>query len=77
MINHFFETLMAWQIDNGVFYLTGRDVACTIAGVCIGIIFAYLIQYAKWLESEWKEQHKWRKKRRMDKDQKEQDSKRI
>lgn len=67
MIRHLFESQMSWHIYNGVFLLTGRDVACTIAGVCIGIIFAYLIQYAKWLESEWKEKRKWKKKRRMDK----------
>ena len=72
MINQYFENLMAWQIDNGVFFVSGRDIACVIAGICIGIIFAYLIQYAKWLESEWKEHRKWRKKRRMDKSRKEQ-----
>ena len=39
MINHLFEYLMAWNIDNGVFYLTGRDIACAMAGTCAGIIF--------------------------------------
>jgi len=72
MINQYFENLMAWQIDNGVFFISGRDIACMTAGICIGIIFAYFIQYAKWLESEWKEHRKWKKKRRMDKSRKEQ-----
>ena len=67
MINHFFESQMMWKIDNGVFYLTGRDVACMIAGICMGIIFALLIQYAKYLESEFKKNRKkvkWRKEYR-------------
>lgn len=72
MINHFFETLMMWHTDNGVFYLSGRDAACCIAGICIGIIFAYLIQYAKYLESEWKKERKkvkWRKEYRRGKNE--------
>lgn len=53
-MNQFFEAQMAWHYDNGVFYISGRDIACVIAGICIGIIFAYLIQYAKYLERKWK-----------------------
>lgn len=67
MINRFFEAQMAWKIDNGVFFITGRDIACVLAGICIGIIFALLVQYARYLEAEWKKERKkakWRKEYR-------------
>ena len=42
-INRYFESLMAWYIDTGIFYLSGRDIACAIIGflVCL-IIWAAL-----------------------------------
>ena len=67
MINRFFEAQMAWKIDNGVFLLTGRDIACAIAGICFGIIFVLLVLYARYLEDEWKKERKkakWRKEYR-------------
>lgn len=64
MINRFFESQMSWCYDNGIFFISGRDIACAIAGICIGIIFVLLILYARYLEDEWKKSRKrtkWRK----------------
>ena len=31
-ITHFFESLICWNIDTGIFYLSGRDIAWMIVG---------------------------------------------
>lgn len=37
-INRYFEGLMAWCIDTGIFYISGRDIACMILGFLICLV---------------------------------------
>ena len=54
-VNHLFESQMQWYFDNGVFYISGRDIVCIILGINIGIIFAYLIALIRYFEKGYKE----------------------
>lgn len=56
-INHYFETLMAWHIDNGVFYLSGRDIACAIVGFIVCLIL-WAIFDGKEVHIGWKSERK-------------------
>ena len=40
--NLFCEHLICWSYDSGIFYISGRDIACFIAGLDLGIIFLIL-----------------------------------
>ena len=41
MINHIFESQMAWYFDNGVIYFSGRDIVAFIIGFLVcWMIFA-------------------------------------
>ena len=59
-IQNMFEAQMAWNYDNGIFYITGRDVVAIIIGILIGAIFVLFVEMLKSLEEE----HKKGKKKR-------------
>ena len=37
-INHYFESIVCWSIDTGIFYLSGRDIVCVIIGFLICLV---------------------------------------
>lgn len=37
-INHYFESIVCWYIDTGIFYLSGRDIVCVIIGFLICLV---------------------------------------
>lgn len=51
-INSMFEAQLQWYYDSSLVYITGRDVACVILGVILGILFTYLILLVEALENE-------------------------
>lgn len=44
-INHFFESKMQWFYDNGIFYISGRDISCVITGFILGMIIMIFVDY--------------------------------
>lgn len=42
-LNKMFEEKMQWVYDNGVIYITGRDIFVIILGFFIGIAFVLFI----------------------------------
>jgi len=53
-MNQFFEAQMAWNYDNGIFHITGRDVVAIMIGILIGAIFVLFVEMLKSLEEEHK-----------------------
>lgn len=47
-INHFFESQMQWFYDNGIFYINGRDIACILFGICVGLLMVLIIMLIKY-----------------------------
>lgn len=47
-INHFFESQMQWFYDNGIFYISGRDIACILFGICAGLLMVLIIMLIKY-----------------------------
>ena len=46
-INHFCESLICWSYDNGIFYISGRDIACMIVGFLVCLILVMIgVSYA-------------------------------
>ena len=40
-ICEYLEKFCAWSYDNGIFYISGRDIYCIITGFCIAfVVFA-------------------------------------
>lgn len=37
-INYYFESLICWNIDTGIFYLSGRDIGCAVVGFLVCLI---------------------------------------
>lgn len=37
-IGAYFESLFAWEISSGIFYLSGRDIGCVIIGFLLCLI---------------------------------------
>ena len=38
LFNQTWEEFLVWNIDTGIFYLSGRDIACVIVGFGICLI---------------------------------------
>lgn len=38
LFNLAFEEFLAWHIDNGIFYLSGRDIICMVIGFIVCLI---------------------------------------
>ena len=39
-----FEKFCAWSFDNGIFYVSGRDIMCMIVGLLIAVIIYLTIR---------------------------------
>lgn len=37
-VNHLFESQMQWSYDNGIFYISGRDIIAGIIGFLVCLV---------------------------------------
>ena len=37
-MNHFFESLLQWSYDNGIFYINARDIGFFVVGVSFSLL---------------------------------------
>lgn len=47
-IQNMFEAQMAWNYDNGIFYINGRDIVCILFGICVGLLMVLIIMLIKY-----------------------------
>ena len=53
-IQNMFEAQMQWVYDDGIFYITGRDVTAIIMGFVAGVVFILFVLMLKSLEEEYR-----------------------
>ena len=51
-IQNMFEAQMQWFYDDGILYITGRDVVAIIIGFVAGVVFILFVLMLKSLEEE-------------------------
>lgn len=51
-IQNMFEAQMQWVYDDGILYITGRDVVAIIIGFVAGVVFILFVLMLKSLEEE-------------------------
>lgn len=44
IISQFFENFEAWEFNNGIIYITGRDIICMVTGILIGILLILTVE---------------------------------